>query len=300
MRSDAAARRSPAPVPPARSDAAPAAAPSRSPGRRQSGERTRAEPRGCSLLRRRQPLGFPPGCWSRPYLAAALGRQVPQQDLAPVAQLPPGDRQPPRHLLGAQRRRPSPARRWRRRLGGQPRSALGCRRHLAEPPGRAGGARRWAEGERRAATSSRAPPSRPRPAPGGGREEAEPPPEPRRRSAAEMARMRSGAARPAGPAARLCGRKAERLRSSRQERPEQTAEHPEEKSSGRELPSRLKSLPRGPRHMAARCQQRGGAAQGALLLQSPPPYHRGALLRLCSPKYRHRSPKFISWESYSQ
>lgn len=77
MRSDAASRRSPAPVPPARSDAAPAAAPSRSPGRRQSGERTRAEPRGCSLLRRRRAAAAPrlparllepavPGCCSRP------------------------------------------------------------------------------------------------------------------------------------------------------------------------------------------------------------------------------------------
>lgn len=31
----------------------------------------------CGGGARQQPFGFPPGCWRRPYLAAALGRQVP-------------------------------------------------------------------------------------------------------------------------------------------------------------------------------------------------------------------------------
>lgn len=96
------------------------------------------------------PTTAPP--FSQPHLAAALGRQVPQQDLAPVAQLPPGARQAPRHLLRAGGRRPSPPRQWgqrrRRFLRGQLRSPLGCRRHLAAPPGRAEGEppRRWEGG----------------------------------------------------------------------------------------------------------------------------------------------------------
>lgn len=131
------------------------------------------------------------------FLAAALGRQVPQQDLAPVAQLPAGDRQAPRHLLGARRRR---------RLRGQLRAAFGCCRHLAAPPGRAGGAaaalggRRGSRGARPPVGPGRPPPApaalpapgrarpaagRPRPAPGGGGRE--------RRSPREGA---------AGPAAR--------------------------------------------------------------------------------------------------
>lgn len=98
---------------------------------------------GPRLRRGRERATPPGGCGQRwrPYLAAALGRQVPQQDLAPVAQLPAGARQPPRHLLGAQRRR----------LRGQRRAALGSRRHLA--------ARRGPRGERGAGAA----PALPRP-----------------------------------------------------------------------------------------------------------------------------------------